>query len=694
MSALYYPKEISWLAFNERVLQEAEDTNTPLIERIRFLGIYSNNLDEFYRVRVADVKRLITINQNQDQLEAAEKLIDLLKRIQLKVKGLSKKFDTTHKQITNELERYNIYILNYTQLTVKQTEWVRDFFRHKVLLHVAPILIDNKVQLIQRLNDSSVYLNVALYRPGRNTKYAVVEIPTNAMSRFVILPTETTKAKKQIILLDDVIKLCIHEIFKGFVKFETAEAYSFKITRDAEYSINDEIDESYVDKMSEGMKQRLIAEPVRIIHDYGMPQEMITDLRKRLRISSADTIQSAGHYRNFKDFIGFPNPGRAYLESSVLPLIRNTTFVHHDTVFQAIDKRDILLYYPYHDFLHFTEFVRQAAFDPSVKHIRMNIYRVASQSRIISSLVDAVDNGKKVTVVVELRARFDEENNIAWSKRMTDAGIKVVLGNPSIKIHSKLCIVTREERGKVKHYSHFGTGNFNEKTAKIYTDLSLFTCNEEMALEGIQVFEMIQNPYRKYRFNHLQVSPINARSKIQSLIRQEIQRNTEGNNGLITIKINNLVDEELIDDLYRASQAGVTIRAIVRGMCSLIPGVKGLSENIHVISVVDRFLEHPRIMVFENGGDRKVYISSADWMTRNMDYRIEVGCPVYDEDAKQMIIDLLEIQFKDTLKARVIDAEQTNQYVKRGNRRKVRSQIETHQYLQQLEDNRASDYND
>lgn len=684
-SKLYFPKELSWLAFNERVLQEAMDPETPLIERIRFLGIYSNNLDEFYRVRVADVKRLITISQNEDDHEQAKTLLELLGTIQQKVKDLSAKFDKTHKQITKELKAYNIHILHHEQLGESQREWVQEYFRNNVLLHVAPILLDSKVQLIQRLNDSSVYLDVALYRPGRNTKYAVVEIPTNAMSRFVVLPAEKSKAKKEIILLDDIIKLCIHEIFKGFIKFETAEAYSFKITRDAEYSINDEIDESYVEKMSEGMKQRLSAEPVRIIHDFGMTEEMVTDLRKRLRISSTDTIQSAGHYRNFKDFIGFPNVGRAYLEYPKLPRIKSKMFTEHDTVFEAIDKQDILLYYPYHDFLHFTEFVRQAAFDPMVKHIRLNIYRVASQSRIISSLVDAVDNGKKVTVVVELRARFDEENNIAWSKRMTDAGIKVVLGNPSIKIHSKLCIVTREERGKVRHYSHFGTGNFNEKTARIYTDLSLFTCNEEMALEGIQVIEMIQNPYRKYRFNHLQVSPINARSKIQSLIRQEIQRSTEGCDAKITIKINNLVDNELIDDLYRAGQAGVKIRAIIRGMCSLIPGVKGLSENIEVISIVDRFLEHPRIMVFENGGDTKVYISSADWMTRNMDYRIEVGCPVYDEDAKKTIADLLDIQFQDTLKARVIDAEQKNLYVRRGNRKKIRSQMAIHQYLTQKE---------
>ncbi len=682
---LYYPKELSWLSFNERVLQEAADENNPIIERIRFLGIYSNNLDEFYRVRFADVKRQITISHNDGNEEQAHVFEALLKRIQQKVHHLSKRFDAIHRDITISLRRYNIHILRHSELSESQLVWARKYFKSKVLLHVAPILLDSKGHLIQRLNDSSVYLDVALRREGRNTKYAVVEIPTNAISRFIVLPPEKSKKKKQIILIDDLIKLCLSDIFTGFVKFDSADAYSFKITRDAEYSINDEIDESYVEKMSEGMKQRLIAEPVRIIHDDGMPDDMIQDLRKRLRISSADTIQTAGHYRNFKDFIGFPNVGRSYLENPTLPEISNKSFSTHDTVFQAIASKDILLYYPYHEFLHFTEFVRQAAFDPQVKHIRLNIYRVASQSRIINSLIDAVDNGKSVTVVVELRARFDEEANIAWSKRMTDAGIKVVLGNPNVKIHSKLCVVSREERGLMKHYSHFGTGNFNEKTAKIYTDLSLFTCNQELALECIQVFDMIQNPYKKMKFQHLQLSPINARNKIQSLIRQEIQRVTEGHEGKITLKINNLVDKELIDNLYHAGKSGVKIKAIIRGMCALIPGVKGLSENIEVISIVDRYLEHPRIMVFENGGDKRVYISSADWMTRNMEYRIEVGCPVYDPDAIKMIEDLLDLQFEDTLKARVIDEHQINNYVKRGNRKNLRSQIEIHNYLTKKE---------
>jgi polyphosphate kinase len=360
-------------------------------------------------------------------------------------------------------------------------------------------------------------------------------------------------------------------------------------------------------------------------------------------------------------------------------------FTAHDTVFDAISAKDILLYYPYHKFLHVTEFIRQAAFDPSVKAIKLNIYRVASHSRIMASLIDAVDNGKKVTVVIELRARFDEENNIEWAKRLTDAGVKVVFGMPALKIHSKLCVVTREEKGELINYAHFGTGNFNEKTAKIYTDFSLFTRNQDLANEALAVFSFIMQPYRRQKFQHLQVSPINSRTKIQLLIRQEIQNAKDGKKAKITLKINNLDDKQLIDDLYKASQAGVKINAIIRGMCSLVPGIKGLSENISIISVVDQFLEHPRVLVFESDGEQKMFISSADWMTRNMDFRIEVGCPIYDPDLKQKIMDILDIQFRDTLKARVIDKEQVNKYVKRGNRRKLRSQIETYKYLKASE---------
>lgn len=681
---LYFPKELSWLSFNERVLQEAADTNNPVIERLRFLGIYSNNLDEFYRVRVADVKRQITISQNEENASAEQEARSLMSDIQSRVLELSKQFDDIHKAVIQDLGRYDIYVLDPKKATNKQIDWVQSYFQKEVLKFIAPILIDKKVQLEKRLNDSSVYLYVALRREAK-IKYAVIEIPTHATSRFVLLPPQTGKKGKYVMLLDNVIAVSLDQVFKGFVEYDVAEAYSFKITRDAEYTINDEIDESYVDKMSEGMKQRLIAKPVRIIHDQDMPDDMRADLMKRFKIESTETIQAAGHYRNFKDFIGFPNIGRAYLENSKLDDIVSADFARHDTVFSAIDEKDILLYYPYHRFAHVTEFVRQSAFDPSVSHIRMNIYRVASNSRIISSLIDAVDNGKKVTVVVELRARFDEENNIAWSKQMTDAGIRVVFGNPNVKIHSKLCVVTRKHKGKVTHYAHFGTGNFNEKTAKIYTDFSLFTANQELAEEAVNVFELIKNPFKKMKFSHLQVSPINARSRIQALIRQEIQHVTEGKPAGITFKVNNLVDQELVNILYQASQAGVPIRGIVRGMSSLKPGVANLSDNIRLISVVDRFLEHPRVMIFENAGNPKTFISSADWMTRNLDHRIEVGCPIYDDGLATMIRDLIDIQLADTMKARVIDATQKNDYVRRGNRKKLRSQLQIHHYLTKRE---------
>ncbi len=682
---IYFSREISWLAFNQRVLQEAADRKNPIVERIRFLGIYSSNMDEFYRVRVADVKRKIYIHLDEGETEKADKTKLLMEQIQEKVLGMTEDFERVREDVVARLARYNIFLLEDEKLSEYQTTWLKNYFKNKVLRHIAPILLHSKVNLVSRLNDSATYLYVAINNSGKSTQYATIEVPSNALSRFVVIPPENSRKKKYIILLDDIIRLNLESIFKGFVDFESGEAYSFKMTRDSEYSINDEIEESYVEKMSESMKQRLIAEPVRVVYDEQMPSDMVRNLKKRLKISSYDSLIAGGTYRNFKDFIGFPNIGRDYLENPKLPAITSSDFARHNTVFDAISEKDILLYYPYHRFLHVTEFVRQAAFDPKVKQIKLNMYRVAKNSRIIDSLIDAVDNGKKVTVVVELRARFDEEANISWSKTMTDAGIKVVFGMHALKIHSKLCLVSREEKGELIHYAHFGTGNFNEKTAKIYTDFSLFTRNQELALEAENVFNFIQQPYRRQKFQHLQISPINARTKIQLLIRQEIQNVKEGLSAGITLKLNNLDDQLLIDDLYKASQAGVKVRLIIRGMCSLVPGVKGLSENISVISIVDRFLEHPRVMVFENAGDKRVFISSADWMTRNMDFRIEVGCPIYEPKLIKQILDILEIQFQDTLKARIIDQHQSNKYVRRGNRKKLRSQIETYEYIKQQE---------
>jgi polyphosphate kinase len=682
---VYYPKELSWLAFNERVLQEAADSKNPIVERMRFLGIYSNNMDEFYRVRVADVKRLIYVYLNEGNAEKAEQTKLLMENIQAKVLAMTDDFDMIYQKLVRGLASYNIFLITKAELNNYQTVWLQNHFKNKILCHIAPVILDNKVDLIKRLNDSGTYLFVTIHRESKLPLYATIEVPTYAMSRFVVIPPEKSRKKKYIVLLDDIIQLCLESIFKGFVEFNSLEAYSFKMTRDSEYSLNDEIDESFVEKMSDSMKQRLVAEPIRFVYDSSMPEEMLKVLTKRLKISSYDSLIASGPYRNFKDFIGFPNIGREYLENPKLPAIESQDFAKFDTVFEAISHQDILLFYPYHQFLHFSEFVRQAAFDPSVKHIRLNFYRIASKSRIINSLIDAVDNGKKVTVLVELRARFDEQANIEWSKKMTDAGITVFLGVPSLKIHSKLCVVTREEKGQLVNYAHIGTGNFNEKTAEIYTDMSLFTCNPEIAQETVNVFDFIQQPYRRQRFFHLQVSPIDARAKILRLIRHEIQNARKGVKAKITLKMNNLVDPALIDELYKASQEGVKIRAIVRGMCSLVPGVKGLSNNIQIITIVDRFLEHARIMVFENGGDRQVIISSADWMSRNMDNRIEVGCPIHDKRIADRIVHILELQFRDTLKARVIDQFQTNKYVRRGNRKNLRSQIEIYDYLKSLE---------
>ncbi|MCC2604995.1 polyphosphate kinase 1 [Planctobacterium marinum] len=684
--SLYYPKELSWLSFNERVLQEAADKTNPVVERIRFLGIYSNNMDEFFRVRVAEVRRQLTIFSNNKDEQKEKETKELLEKIHKKILGLTKDFDKVFKDVEKTLMRYNILVIDATEVTEFQKGWLEGYFKNKVLRHIAPILVHRKVNLVERLNDSGNYLVVQIQRHDKANRYAIIEVPAQDLSRFVLIPPEKSKKKKHIILLDDIIRLNLERIFKGFVEFDSLQAFSFKMTRDSEYEINDEIDESYMEKMSEGMKQRLIAEPVRFTYDENMPEDMLEFIKKKLGMSSLDSVIASGSYRNFRDFIGFPNVGREYLENPELPAIHTQDFSKYDTVFEAISANDTLLYYPYHRFLHLTEFVRQAAFDPNVKHIRMNLYRLASKSRIISSLIDAVDNGKNVTVVMELKARFDEEANIEWSKRMTDAGIRVLLGIPTLKIHSKLCVVTREEKGELVHYAHIGTGNFNEKTAKIYTDFSLFTRNQEIATEAVSVFDLIQYPYRSFKFNHLQVSPINNRTNLQKLIRSEIANATQGKKARIDLKVNNLVDAELIDDLYRASQAGVKIRGIVRGMCSLIPGIKGISENISIISIVDRFLEHPRVVIFENGGEPKVYISSADWMARNMDNRIEVGCPIYDVRLKKRIIDIMDIQFKDTTKARVIDAEQKNTYVARGNRKKIRSQVETYKYLTSLED--------
>ena len=678
---LYIEKELSWLSFNERVLQEAADKTVPLIERIRFLGIFSNNLDEFYKVRFADVKRRILISQERGKEDNSK---HLLKKMQSKAANLSDRFEELYSELLLEMARRRIFLVNESQLTETQEVWLRKYFHKEVKPHITPLLLTDDIDVLQFLKDEYAYVCVEL-KNDTQVQYALLEIPTDHLQRFVMVPEQKGKRRKTIILLDNVIRLCLDELFGAFFDYDEIACYSIKMTRDAEYDLSHEVEFSLLEQMSEGIEQRLTAMPVRFIYEKGMPQPMLDFLCQKLGISNYDSLLAGSRYQNFKDFIGFPNVGRDYLENKPLPPFTSAAFEHYPNSFDAIKQRDILLYYPYHTFDHIVELVRQSSFDPKVRSIKINIYRVAKDSKLMNSLIDAVHNGKNVTVVVELQARFDEEANINWSKRLVDAGVQVIFGAPGLKIHSKLLLISRKEGDEIVRYAHIGTGNFHEKTARFYTDYALLTANPSLTNEVRAVFGYIENPYRPVNFEKLIVSPRNSRKRMYALIDNEINNALAGLPASITFKVNNLVDKGIVDRLYQASQAGVVVRGIIRGMCSLVPGIKGISDNIVLTSVVDRFLEHPRVFILGNAGDPNVYISSADWMTRNVDHRIEVATPVLDPKLVQRIIDIVDIQLKDTVKARWIDKEMSNSYVPRGNRRKIRSQVAIYDYLKQAE---------
>ncbi|EGR1271811.1 polyphosphate kinase 1 [Vibrio parahaemolyticus] len=678
---LYIEKELSWLSFNERVLQEAADKTVPLIERIRFLGIFSNNLDEFYKVRFADVKRRILINQERGGSDNSKRL---LSKMQAKALKLNEQFDELYSELIREMARRRIFLVNEHQLDEAQEKWITKYFRKEVMPHITPLLMKDEIDVLQFLKDEYAYIAVEL-RKEDHSQYALIEIPTDHLPRFVMVPEQKGKRRKTIILLDNIIRYCLDELFKGFFDYDELAGYAMKMTRDAEYDLRNEIEYSLLEQMSAGVNQRLTAMPVRFVYEREMPQEMLDFLCSKLRISNYDNLIPGGRYHNFKDFIAFPNVGREYLENKPMPPMKCADFEGYANSFEAIKAKDILLYYPYHTFDHIGELVRQASFDPKVLSIKINIYRVAKDSRLMNSLIDAVHNGKNVTVVVELQARFDEEANIEWSKVLTEAGVHVIFGAPGLKIHSKLLMISRREGDDIIRYAHIGTGNFHEKTARIYTDFSLLTADQEIINEVRNVFGYIENPYRPVKFNHLMVSPRNSRTQIYRLIDNEIANAKAGKKAGLTIKVNNLVDKGIVTRLYAASNAGVKINMIIRGMCALVPGIEGVSENIRIISIVDRFLEHPRVVITHNDGDPQVYISSADWMTRNIDHRIEVAAPVRDPRLKQRIIDITNIHFTDTVKARLIDKEMSNSYVPRGNRKKVRSQVAIYDYLKNIE---------
>lgn len=679
-SSNFVPKELSWLSFNGRVLQEAADPSVPLIERVRFLGIYSNNQDEFFKVRVAELKRQVIINNVNGKNEDT---VNLLRQVQKEAAKYQMTLNTIFLSLKEELAQHKIFLRNAEEITETQKKWVLRYFKRHVLKHINPVIIDEETDLVAFLKDQYTYLFVKMTGKEQN-HYSLIEIPSDQIPRFIRMPVEDDSVT--LMWLDDVIRLGLDMIFKGLFDYDSIETYSIKMNRDAEYDLSESVDKSVLENMSESLKQRLNAMPVRFSYDAQMPKGIVEFMAKELRMSSIDSLMPGNRYHNFKDFLSFPSIGDDSMENPVLSEILSSQFERAQTPFEAISKRDVFLYYPYYCFDYFTEFLRQASYDPSVTSIKINIYRVASHSRVINSLIDAANNGKSVTVVVELKARFDEANNIKWASRLTDNGVKVLFGLPTLKIHSKLCLITRKENGKTVRYAHIGTGNFNEKTAKIYTDFALFTVNPEITSEVESVFEFIEYPYTRPQFKRLLVSPINARSRIYEMIDREIAFAKAGKEAFIRLKVNNLVDNGLTKKLYEASQAGVKIRAVVRGMCSLKPGIEGLSENIYITSIVDRFLEHPRVMIFHNDGNEEIFISSADWMTRNLDYRIEVGAQILDPKVSERIKKILEIQENDNRKSRIIDAEQKNVYVesKLGDP-KIRAQIAIHEYLQELE---------
>ena len=674
------PKELSWLSFNGRVLQEAADPSVPLIERVRFLGIYSNNQDEFFKVRVAELKRQIIINNESGKNEDN---VNLLRQVQKEAAKYQMTLNEIYHSLIAELALHQIFLRNPQEINENQKEWVKTYFKRHVLKHINPVIIDEDTDLLAFLKDQFTYLFVKMSGATAN-HYSLLEIPTEQLPRFIRMPSDDNTVT--LMWLDDVIRLGLDIIFKGLFDYNTIETYSIKMNRDAEYDLSENVDKSVLENMSESLKQRLNAMPVRFSYDAQMPKSIVEFMAKELRMSSIDSLMPGNRYHHFKDFLSFPSLGDDTMENPTLSEVLSSQFERELTPFAAIAKRDVFLYYPYYRFDYFTEFLRQASYDPCVSSIKINIYRVASHSRVINSLIDAANNGKSVTVVVELKARFDEANNIKWASRLTDNGVKVLFGLPTLKIHSKLCLITRKENGKTVHYAHIGTGNFNEKTAKIYTDFALFTSNSEITKEVESVFEFIEYPYTRPTFKRLLVSPLNARSRIYEMIDREIQNAKNGKEARIKLKVNNLVDNGLVKKLYEASKAGVKVRAIIRGMCSLKPGVKDLSENIYITSIVDRFLEHPRVMIFHNDGNEEVYISSADWMTRNLDYRIEVGAQILDDKVAERIKKIFELQEKDNRKARIIDALQSNNYVSSDkDAPKIRAQIAIHDYLKEVE---------
>ncbi len=674
--SLFISREISWLSFNARVLQEAQDPEVPVIERLRYLGIFSNNLDEFFRVRVAEVRRLASISAS----DTKQQYTQLLEAINERVLQIQKQFDKTYDMLLRELRTRGMYLINETQLDEGQAEFVRQYFHDRVLPELEPILLKD-LRAVRNLTDESIYLAVDI-RSGENSHYALVEVPTDRIPRFVQIPRPRGNKGKVFIVLDNIIRFCMPQVFRGVFAVDSSAAYTIKFSRDAELELDTDMTESLIEKVESGLKQRRTAEAVRFVYDAAMPEHLLAFLAKHFNLGRYDSKIPGGRYHNSKDFMDFPNVGPKYLEfRPLVPVSVPKLDEEGVSFFDKVRAKDVLLYFPYHSFDYITDLMKTAALDPEVTHIKICLYRVAKNSQLCEALINAVQNGKRVLAVVELQARFDEHANISWAERLSENGVEVMFGVPGLKVHSKLFLIERNEGGKTVYYSHIGTGNFNEKTARVYTDFSLLTVDQEIGEDIFNVFDFLRFNYRRHQYQHLLVSPHTTRSGIERLIEQEIDNARDGYPARILLKCNNLVDYRITSKLYEASQAGVKVDLIVRGMCCLVPGIKGVSENIRAISIVDRYLEHPRVYVFLNRGQPKYFIGSADLMVRNLDYRVEVLCPIYDKDHQKMLQDILDQQWYDNVKARVLDEGLSNNFVIGRRNIRIRSQESIHRYL-------------
>jgi polyphosphate kinase len=667
-------REISWLYFNDRVLQEAADPTVPLIDRIRFLAIFSSNLDEFYRVRVATLSRLAALNEKSKEILGynPKKVLNQIKNI---VVRQERKFNNLYENIiVKQLAEEKIFILNDKQLNVTRGTFVKNYFREKLLATLVPIMLNDTLPMPE-LRDRAVYFFVKL-TTNKKTRFALIEFPDN-LSRFVKLPD--TNNLKFIILLDDIIRYSLEDIFFIF-EHDSIEAYSIQLTRDAELDLDKEVSEKFIDSLSKSLQKRKKGKPMRLLYDSDMPMDMLKYLVGKMGLHGESLIPG-NRYHNFKNFISFPNVGGPELEySKYIPLpVADLSF--GKSLIGLIAKKDYLVSTPYQSYDYVIHFLREAAIDPKVKEISIAVYRLAENSRVIHALINAAKNGKKVNCLVELRARFDEQNNIHWSNRLEEEGVTVLYGVPGYKVHSKICLVSRTEKGKLAYYACLSTGNFNEKTAQIYADHTLFTANKRVTDDLVNVFKAINRGLLPKGLKSLIVSPIDSRPAIYRLIDNEIKNAKAGKQAYMILKMNSLADEDLINKLYQASNAGVKIKMIIRGMCCLIAGVKGYSENIEVISIVDKYLEHARVHIYCNGGKELIYLTSADFMTRNIDNRVEVGFPIYDEKLKEEIRDIIDIQLEDNTKAREINSQNTNKYHKTNSPESHRAQIEIYNYL-------------